>query len=252
MNEEEPERYWEVDVARGIAVITMILFHFFYDLYYFGDYGVDVYSLKLLILGRFTALTFIFLVGLSLTLSYSKSADLSQKELAFKYIKRGLKIFFYGLIITGVTYLVIPGDHILFGILHFIGVSIILAFPLLRYRKVNLLIALLVVPLGLWVGSMTVETNILLWLGLTSSSFSSVDYFPLLPWFAVVLVGLYLGKELYPEGKRRIDVPELSDKKPIEVMTFLGRNSLKIYLLHQPVILALLYFLGVIEIGFLP
>jgi uncharacterized membrane protein len=75
--------------------------------------------------------------------------------------------------------------------------------------------------------------------------FYSVDYFPVFPWFGVILVGMSLGSQLYPGYRRRIPVPDFSRSPFVIALAFLGRNSLAIYLVHQPVIIAILCLAGI-------
>jgi uncharacterized membrane protein len=81
----------------------------------------------------------------------------------------------------------------------------------------------------------------LLWLGLAPEGFYSLDYLPLLPWFGVVLMGIALGDFLYHGYKRRIALPDLGGALLVRPLAFLGRNSLLIYFVHQPALIALLY-----------
>ncbi|MCX6569388.1 MAG: heparan-alpha-glucosaminide N-acetyltransferase domain-containing protein, partial [Candidatus Aminicenantes bacterium] len=75
--------------------------------------------------------------------------------------------------------------------------------------------------------------------GLPSQSFSSLDYFPLIPWFGVFLIGVALGKSVYA-SKRSL----LPWRMPPTFVNFAGRHSLIIYIVHQPVIMGVLYILG--------
>ncbi len=77
----------------------------------------------------------------------------------------------------------------------------------------------------------------------------SVDYFPVFPWFGVFLIGIFLGNVLYPKYERRIQIPDLSRFFVVRFFCFLGRHSLTIYLLHQPILILLLYVLGVADLG---
>ena len=127
---------WEIDVLRGIAVVAMVLYHFSYDLAYLvGLFDVGFFrSGAGLNMGRMIGGTFIFLAGLSLALSYSRAvaSQLPGGPLFWKYLGRGLRIFSYGLVITFFTWIFLPNEMIVFGILHLIGASIILAYPFLR------------------------------------------------------------------------------------------------------------------------
>ncbi|MFW6065061.1 MAG: DUF1624 domain-containing protein [Candidatus Natronoplasma sp.] len=252
MSEEKDDRLWEIDFLRAIAVIMMISFHAGFNLYYFGDYGIDIDRTGWWMLGRSTAVIFIILVGVSLTLSYSKTKkEKSRKELHLKYIFRGAKIFSWGILITVVTYVFIGDAFIIFGILHLIGTGIIIAYPLVRYRYIPLILGFISIIFGLYISEIYVNFEYLLWIGLRPQGFTTVDYFPIFPWIGVLLVGIFLGNTLYPDRERKLKIPELSDSSMVRKFCFLGRNSLKIYLLHQPILIISLWILGIIEVPFL-
>jgi uncharacterized membrane protein len=117
----------------------------------------------------------------------------------------------------------------------------------LKWKKgIAFVSGLKLVATGIILELFTINSGALIWLGLQPINFSTVDYFPLLPWFGVVLIGLYFGKLLYAGGQRTFALKhELSKKNPI---CFLGRHSLLIYLIHQPIFIAILYFLLGIKI----
>jgi len=253
------ERFFEIDFLRGLAIILMIAYHFTFDLSFFGIYPLNLSSGFLWYFPRVIAGIFIFLVGVSLYLSYSR-AELSGKystdwEFFLKYLKRGLWIFSLGLIITLVTWIFIRQEFIIFGILHFIGLAIILMYPLLkynqRYKYLNLVIGLLFISAGFYLNSFTFNFNWLLWLGFIPQNLTTVDYFPLLPWLGVVSIGIFIGSILYKDYGRKFALPDLSNYLPIEIFSFLGRHSLVIYFIHQPVLIVLLYILGVLDISYL-
>ena len=143
--------------------------------------------------------------------------------------------------ITLVTYIVIGRGFIVFGILHLISISILLAYPLLRLGRMNLLLGLAAILLGLYIQELEVDFFWLIWLGLAPRDFVSLDYVPLLPWFGVVLMGMAGGALLYKDLGRRFPLPDISAWPPVRGLIFLGRNSLAIYILHQPLLLGLIY-----------
>jgi len=234
------ERYWEIDFARGIAVIMMVAFHTAFDLDYFRVVNNGISSGQWRLFAVCTASLFLLLVGLSLTISSARAKGvLDDRAYTLKFIRRGAGIFALGLLITIVTLFFVPDAPILFGILHLIGVSLILAPLFLPYKWMNLAAGLVLIAVGSVTGTID-GPSLLLWIGIHPATFSSLDYTPLVPWLGVVLVGVFAGKVLYPDGKRRFGVPEISFFPKNEIC-FLGRHSLAIYLLHQPAILLVIF-----------
>lgn len=236
-------RYWEIDATRGVAIVMMVTFHVLFDLSYFGIPLVDVHSGFWRLFALATASTFVFLVGLSLSISYARSSTkLQGGALMMKYFRRGAGIFLLGMLITLATWLMVGEGMIIFGILHLIGLSIILAPFFLRLGFSNLMVGVGVILIG--AGLSAFEGPIwLAWMGLHPAWFYSLDYEPLFPWFGLVLIGIAAGSALYPEGKRLFALPD-THSPPMGALAAMGRHSLAIYLLHQPVILALIWLFG--------
>ena len=246
MDESLKVRFWEVDFLRGWAIVLMVLFHSVYDLNYFRVYEVEISSGIWFYLARFTASLFLLLVGVSLTLSYSRAKLLGEEDrFRFRLLKRGVWIFSLGLGITLVTYLSIGKGFIVFGVLHLIGISLLLAYPFLRLHWQNFIFGSIFIAVGLYLQTVNVEFPWLIWLGLAPQDFYSLDYVPIFPWFGVVLMGMGLGDLVYPGYRRRVILPDLTDSFFVRSLAFLGRNSLAIYLVHQPVLIAILYLDGV-------
>jgi len=238
----QPSRIFEIDVLRGIAIIMMVLYNWLFALDYLGAYSTAITSGFWFYFARITASIFIILAGVSLTISASRH----QKD-AHPYIihlKRGLWVVFLGIGITVVTWLFLKDAYVRFGILHLIGMSIILAYPLLNLRHWNLILGAVFIAAGVYLQSATINTSWLLWLGIMPKNFYTVDYFPLLPWFGVFLIGVFLGNALYENGARKYKIRDLSGIWIAGALAFLGRNSLFIYIIHQPVLIAALYILG--------
>jgi uncharacterized membrane protein len=227
-------RLWQVDAARGIAVLMMIAFHFLFDLWYFAGLRIVLDSGFWLLFARTTLIIFLLLVGVSLSLSHGRvKGKLSQSEMAKKYLKRGLRIFGWGLIITAITFAAFPSSAIWFGVLHLIGLSIIFAIPVLSHRKTALAVGIMLILVGFFLSQITFSFPWLLWFGLMPQGFYTFDYVPVLPWSGVVLVGLFLGSLV--AGMNATKLP-----KNASPFCFLGRNSLLIYLIHQPVLVGLI------------
>jgi len=251
MDRDPKERFWEIDFLRGLAIVMMILFHLVYDLDFLGIWDVDLRSGFWLYFAITIASTFFLLVGVSLTLSHSrvKKAQMAGGKSPIEYLKRGLMIFSWGLIITLVTWFLLRERVVVFGVLHSIGVSIILAYPFLKLRFWNLLLGVVFITLGIYLTNFTFEFFWLVWLGLRPAHFYTIDYFPILPWFGLVLIGLFLGNLLYPDYTRRFRLCDLASLSFVRLFRFLGRHSLLIYLIHQPILIALLLLLVVVNIG---
>ncbi len=231
------KRFWEIDAVRGIAIILMVLFHAAFDLNYFTRYKLGFSWLFWFLFPRLIASIFIIVSGIALTLSYNRT-----KTPVKKFAARGLKIFSMGLLITAFTIIAFPKETIWFGILHFIGVASILSLPFIRMRKGNLAIGFLITLVGTYLIAMRFGLSWLSWL--IPSNFLTFDYFPLIPWFGVMLMGIAMGNSLYPKAQRRFKIRQAN--KLEGALAALGRHSLTIYFLHQPLIILVLYLLGVV------
>lgn len=244
-------RFWDVDVVRGVAMIMVALYHLIYDLDNLSGYGIESTSGFWRLFADTSAFMFVFLVGLSLTLSYQRASGTTASAVLFgKYLRRGLKIFAYGMLITLVFWALSFGT-VVFGILHLIGVSIILAYPFLRYRVLNVVLGFAVIAIGVYVQAKSFVVGgaagiLLAPLGIIPENLFMPDYRPLLPWFGVVLLGVFFGNTVYLAWRRGRPTSEMPSY--FAPLAFLGRNTLFIYLIHQPVFIAILFVLGMVQI----
>lgn len=140
------ERFWEVDFMRGAAIIMMIVYHTVFDLSVFGGFTLDVFSGPWKLFARLTASLFIFIAGVSMYLSCSKGGGFGRP------FRRGAKIFLIGMMITAFTYIFFRTDAILFGILHLIGLSILLSYSLVRKKRLCLILGIAIIISGLAIG----------------------------------------------------------------------------------------------------
>lgn len=232
-------RYQEIDLIRGIAIIMMVLYHTLFDLSFFGIFPVDVLHGFWRYFAFATASLFLLVVGISLTLSRSRiPAQVSAHQITLKFVQRGAGIFLLGLLITLSTWLYLHEGFIVFGILHLIGVSIMISPLFFRFKKRNIVFGVLCILTGYFISSLQGPIW-LLPIGIHPATFWSVDYEPLFPWFGCVLIGMGLGEYIYPEGMRRFTPPQIPEIIT-QPLAFLGRHSLLIYLVHQPLIIVLL------------
>jgi uncharacterized membrane protein len=235
------DRFWEIDFIRGFAIIIMIIFHILYDLNFFLITDFRLYSGILLYLARLSAAIFVLIAGISLSISYSRVKNrLKSNEIVFKFLKRGCKTIFLGIIISVITWFYIPRGFVVFGILHFIGISIILSLIFISYRLLNIIFGIIIIFLGLYLRTFTFDFNFLIPLGFIPNNFWTIDYFPLLPWFGLILFGISIGNIIYPNKKRKFEIMDRTKNMIIKSFCFLGRNSLLIYFIHQPIIIGLI------------
>lgn len=255
-------RYWEIDTWRGIVVITMIIFHLMWDLWFFRVMPeLVLYAGFWKYFQRFTACSFVFLAGVSLSIVYRRAPEFS------RYLKRGAYVFACGVIFSLAVWLFQIG-YVHFGVLHMVGLSTILAYPLLRFKWLNVFLWLVFFVIGgilllpeqvtWWLQSLSVEqllgmsiqvdTNNWVWLGITPARYAPVDFFPLFPYFGLVLLGVGIGNMLYTENGRVFSLPDLSGLLPVRFLRFLGSHSLPIYMVHQPILFAILVVLGIAKV----
>jgi uncharacterized membrane protein len=194
-----------------------------------------------------TAGLFTILVGVSLTLSYQRERKLRPAgSLWGRYVLRGLIVFSWGLAVSLATYVALgPDEYVRFGILHLIGLSIIIAYPLLRFRWLNLVLGVVVIALGPVIRAWRPDVPWLEWLIPTPGS--GVDYAPLIPMVGRVVIGIFIGNMLYPGGNRRYRLVDLSGRSLVRVLQRMGQNSLLIYLVHQPILIGILLLAGVVD-----
>jgi len=229
------KRFWEVDFVRGIALIMMLISNFVTDLQFFLGYSEHRVFWKLFAYA--TASLFVSISGLSLWISHARG-----KKTLKKYFLRFAKLFGLGLLITLTTYLLLERGTIYFGVLHFLGVASLLVIPFYPLGWKNLFLAVLFLLGGQIVKNVHADTLLSLPLGITPHEFFTLDYFPIFPWFGVFLLGTAIGALIYPDGKRKFKIS--TPKNPLlEFVCFMGRNTLKIYLIHQPVFVGLLMLL---------
>lgn len=236
-----PQRFIELDILRGLAILFMIILHIFWDLDYFGilPLNKELYSLNIIV-----PVMFFLLVGICQAVSNNRH-QYQPKEMYLRTIKRGLWIFNLGMLLTLLTAVFLPDRPILFGVLHCIGCCMILSTVLLRFKSTNLILATLVIVSGLALGLFftTEDPNMVeLATGIHEPDVAShtIDYFPILPWFGICLLGITLGNVLYKDNIRRYTLPDLARYAPTKILSWLGQHSLAIYLIHQPVIAGVL------------
>lgn len=250
---EQPRRYARLDEIRGLAMLSMLLYHFLWDLAYIAGIDIPWYrGTPGYLWQQSICMTFIFLSGFCQTLGRHP-------------LRRGLTVFLAGGLVTAVTLLFVPENRVIFGVLTLLGSSMLLLIPLDRLfalirskglLAVGLAVCLicfillkdvndgyippcpiggrqLALPAGLYSGWLST------YLGFPMQGFYSTDYFSLVPWFFLFLVGYFCHRVLFFQGTADPRADRFLRAGTLPAAGILGRHSLLIYLLHQPVLYGL-------------
>ncbi len=233
---QKSKRIWELDALRGIAIIMMVFFHLIFNLRtFFGFEQISYHTGFWYYEGRVAAIIFIMLVGVVSSLIHQKEDHAVALQ---KNSYRGIRLIGLGLIITLTTFIVARENMVWFGILHFLGLSILISIPLLRFKWLNLGFAAVLFTSYQHLGQIQTDSYLGLIFGVYPPDFSSYDHYALIPWLGYVLIGVAIGNWLYKDGKPMIKrQPVKLEEGLIEV----GQYSLWIYLLHQPLLLSIMW-----------
>lgn len=238
-------RLWEIDLLRTAAIVMMVVYHAAWD--------IDMLAVEPLLdpfSGGWRALQVacgsLFLAVMGMTLAVmnarGRARGLTGRTLYRRHARRAVTVLGAALLVSVVTFVALgPDDYVRFGILHCIGAAMLICPLLIRLGAWLLPLAGVVAWAGLALAAG--ERRDAPWLlpfGVPQTGGAGVDWYPLLPWLAPALVGLWLGTVLYPQGvrgrwgARLAAVPRWAPRA-----TAPGRHALPIYLVHQPVLIPL-------------
>lgn len=226
------DRIWELDALRGVCILCVIAVHLIYDLGFF--IGLDLHlPAWYVFIQQYGGVIFVILSGCCATLG-SRS------------FRRGMLVFGCGMLITLVTFgmyrmgMAASDVVVKFGVLHLLGVCMML-YPLLKKLPTTALsvLAAAIVAIGYAIQGMRFSVRWLFPLGFVYPGFTSSDFFPLLPQLGWFLLGIVIGRTLYHE-KRTLLPGTAQDFFLFRFFQWCGRQSLWIYLLHQPVVYGLI------------
>lgn len=214
----------ELDSLRATALVMMLVLNFVTDLNHFGIMNTETGD-QWWWMARIAASLFVGISGVSYFLAHRLEYDFTKTS------GRTKRLIFWAFVITIITYIFEPSAYVRFGVLHLLALASIVAFPVARKPEFALGIGLilLIIPLS--------SNSNLVWLGL-SETVIAVDYFPLNPWLGIFFIGLALASRIYPEGK------PLTEIQWPENWLWFGRNTLTIYVIHQPILIGLLILTG--------
>ena len=236
-------RYPLIDVLRGSAIMMMIVFHFSFDLSTFGYADFDFYhspvwlNFQILIVSIFT-----FVMGVSFQLANNPAKK--NKTNWNKYFKRLALLGFCAALISISTYFINGDRFIYFGILHFIFIASLLAIPFVHLYWTNLILGTGIVLANLLFQSTFFNNIYLHWIGFMTYKPATDDYEPLVPWFGMVLIGMFFARWAITKN----NIPSLSswqvESKVTTALRFAGIHSLIIYMIHQPLFYGLFYLVA--------
>jgi uncharacterized membrane protein len=223
-----------IDLARGLALLAMAIYHFAWDLEFFGYAPPGLTAVggwKLF--ARCIASSFLFLVGISLFLAHARGISWPP------FLRRLAMVAGAAAAISLATWIAVPNDFIFFGILHQIALASLLGLAFLHVPALlTLAAAAAVIAAPAYLRSTAFDHPALWWVGLSSANPHSNDYVPLFPWFGAVLAGIAAARLASAAGlferMRGVDPGRWS--APLQ---YAGRHSLAVYLLHQPLLIGL-------------
>ena len=224
------QRILWLDIARTAALVCMILFHFVRDLEMFAliPPGTTLDGFWA-IFARVIAGAFLFLAGVSLVLAHGDRFH------AVAWARRFIFISGAASSISIVTYVAVPERWIFFGILHAIAAASVIGLIFLRSPAALTLAA----GFGVWVvftlhGRGLDLPNAFAFTGLAINVPPALDFIPLVPWLAPFLFGM-----AFAQWQNPVDLEPRWRRPPAKILTVPGQHSLLVYLLHQPVLIAL-------------
>ncbi|WP_245413410.1 heparan-alpha-glucosaminide N-acetyltransferase [Mangrovicella endophytica] len=226
-----------LDIARTLALIAMAVYHFTWDLEFFGYVARGLTGhggWKLF--ARGIASSFLFLVGVSLVLAHARGIRWRP------FAKRLAQVVAGAAAITVVTYFTTPNAFVFFGILHQIAFASLVGLLFLRLPfPITALLGAAIIATPFLVSTPLTNSRWLAWIGLPERQPLSNDLVPVLPWFGVVLLGIAFARLAQRVGwieKLRALGPA---PRWLQPAALLGRHTLLFYLLHQPILFGLVW-----------
>lgn len=233
-----------VDLLRGCGIGLMFVYHFSWDLTFFDFAEIPLFTdpgwlaFRTLIVGIFLGTA-----GVSHVLAHLAGFKMRP------FLRRLGVIASAALLITVATMAVFPTGFIFFGILHHLAVAAVLVIPFVLLPSwVVATVAVGVIAAPWWLADPLFDEPMLLWIGLLTGTTNSVDYIPVFPWFSVVLFGIVIGRWLAAPSAAAEALAAWSPGGRIsDTVRWLGRHSLILYLVHQPVFFAVLYVTAILR-----
>jgi len=248
-------RYLEIDIIKGVAVILMVFFHIFYMMNNMGFNKINSSGVILKSIAKISHLTFITMAGLNFYISYKKNKN--KNKFREKQLIRSCKLMFFAMTITYLSQITFGNSKsVKFGILHFMSVAIVISLFIVNIPTLIIGIMILLFFLnnyssgnGEQFSSICKKTPFLCFVfgiyGSYNYDIGSLDHHSLLSKYPFFGIGMILGHLFYKNDKKRIiNLDKYKNNKIIKLLTWLGKNSLFIYILHWIVLYGIIYICG--------
>ena len=162
-----------------------------------------------------------------------------------KFIQRLGKLVVITLLITITTFLMNDSSFIFFGILHFLAACSIVSLFLIYLERDRYLFLVCCASIFLTLNLRGFDLPAYwCWLGFNNEVPDSNDFYPLFPWINFYIIGFALGNTIIAyltKIERKYSLLKENKLRPFVTLQFLSRNSLAIYILHQPIFFSLFF-----------
>ncbi|HTN62650.1 MAG TPA: heparan-alpha-glucosaminide N-acetyltransferase [Devosia sp.] len=230
-------RFAVLDIARGLAIIAMAIYHFCWDLAYFRFIDADIgYGLGWVIFGRLVLTAFLMLVGIGLVLAHGRGIRWRA------FWRREAMVVGAALLITVATYFAFPDSFVYFGVLHAIALTSLMALAFVR-APLALVVAAAAVAILLPAiySDPFFDAPYTSWIGFWVKAPPTNDLVSVFPWFGIVLLGVIGARLILGSGVANRLAAIQPDNRVAHGLARLGRWSLIVYLVHQPILLGILF-----------
>ncbi len=231
-----PPRLPIVDALRGFAVAQMVVYHFIYDLDFFGWATLAMTRDQPWVGWRTAIVTqFLLLVGVSLVLRAQRNPG------AREFWLRWAQVAGAALLVSAGSWLVFGPRYIWWGILHFIAAALILGRAALPLGAWNIALGVVLIVVGKSVADPFFNPTPLNIIGFAPGKPRTEDYVPIFPWLGVVLIGIGLATLWQRRGFALAGVAARINAAPPRLLVLLGTWALTVYLVHQPLLMGVLW-----------